>query len=1300
MNKFLLVFIFCVLTSFSVFAADYYWVGGGGNWSDINHWRTSSGGTGIPGVVPGPTDDVFFDANSGFTASSKTVTINVVANCRNITFAGLTILPTVTSGSANHLNIYGSSVWQTGMTISTSQINYQNTGTNKTITSNGVSSGRIVYFLETSSVSLMDDFKITSNIYFNAGVFNTNNHNMDIGGSFYGDQGTAPRTLNLGSSDIYIRSFYMYMNSTLLTLNAGTSTVHFVDSNIAYLHSAKGQTYYNVFFENPNSTLSSIQAGGGTAADNVKFNRVEYKGDGSIYGYNTFKELVFAPSKSYLLVSSATQTITGSLIAESECVGWISIQSATEGVNSTLSMAATAEVKVSGVVLTNIRGIGGANFTANNSVDNGGNTGWTFITSPSPDLYWVGGSGDWNDKAHWSLTSGGVGGVCVPSPTTNVFFDAGSGFTSSSKEVTFRGSVYCRNIVFDGSAVPPTVNNPNVVSTINIYGSSVWQAGMKFDAYYVYYKSTGVPKTIKSNGVTTGVYYTHFNEASSISLLDDFKTPVYLYINAGTFNTNNHRVEVSQLIGNVGTVRRTLNLGSSHLYIDAHLNLATAVVTLNAGTSHIHFTGTSGIFYPYAGQQYYDVTYENVEASSGSIAASTAGSVTNTVKFNRVEYKRSGYISGYNTFNELILAPGRIYTVQSATNQEYIQTINKGLFVEAECLGWASIKSSVAGYPATLSMPASAQVKVSGTLLTDIKATGGANFTARNSLDNGGNTGWTFVTSASPDLYWVGGAGEWNDASHWSFTSGGTGGACVPSPTSNVFFDAGSGFTLTSKIITIEGAAYCRDITFAGAATPPTISALSSTMSLNIYGSSVWQRDMVVDIYTTNYQNNGTPKTITTNGVKAGLKIGTQSSVQIYETSSVSLLDDLYLYGRFLLYAGTFNTNNNRVDAHYFFSGSGTASRAVNLGSSDIYVFNTFNTNSSYITVNAGTSHIHMTNLEANFIAYTGQVFYDLTFEYKFPNIASITTALTSPGKEVQFNRVEFKGTLGSLSGHNVFNELFLTAGGTYTLTWGEYVQTVKNRLTMSGNTCQVLFVKSSSAGQQANLNLLGGRSDFNFVNIKDINATGGLTLHFRDKSTVAGQNNTNITYDAYNSGEFNGFPSDWTCHFIDTDISTSYTLTADGFFGNEYTEYIWTKVGDPNFPDVIGTESSIDLRTFGYGTYRVQVKYNATCIVSGLVTIIKRTDNVDGGVQPSKVCLLPVNTLANVSVVGENIKWYATAVSTYVLPLTTVLKDGATYYVTQTINNCESGRVPITIRIGDCTSVYVNPNLRMRVPM
>ena len=42
-----------VLISANCFAADYFWVGGTGNWSDFsNHWATSSGGNTFHSQVP------------------------------------------------------------------------------------------------------------------------------------------------------------------------------------------------------------------------------------------------------------------------------------------------------------------------------------------------------------------------------------------------------------------------------------------------------------------------------------------------------------------------------------------------------------------------------------------------------------------------------------------------------------------------------------------------------------------------------------------------------------------------------------------------------------------------------------------------------------------------------------------------------------------------------------------------------------------------------------------------------------------------------------------------------------------------------------------------------------------------------------------------------------------------------------------------------------------------------------------------------------------------------------------------
>lgn len=61
----------CVLLVGSgiVRAADFYWVGGSGNWSDAAHWANQSGGQGGAGV-PGTGDDVYVDDNS-FTSSGE-----------------------------------------------------------------------------------------------------------------------------------------------------------------------------------------------------------------------------------------------------------------------------------------------------------------------------------------------------------------------------------------------------------------------------------------------------------------------------------------------------------------------------------------------------------------------------------------------------------------------------------------------------------------------------------------------------------------------------------------------------------------------------------------------------------------------------------------------------------------------------------------------------------------------------------------------------------------------------------------------------------------------------------------------------------------------------------------------------------------------------------------------------------------------------------------------------------------------------------------------------------------------------
>jgi gliding motility-associated-like protein len=75
---------------------------------------------------------------------------------------------------------------------------------------------------------------------------------------------------------------------------------------------------------------------------------------------------------------------------------------------------------------------------------------------------------------------------------------------------------------------------------------------------------------------------------------------------------------------------------------------------------------------------------------------------------------------------------------------------------------------------------------------------------------------------------------------------------------------------------------------------------------------------------------------------------------------------------------------------------------------------------------------------------------------------------------------------------------------------------------------------------------------------------------------------------------------------------------------------------------------------------------------------------------SPQTFCVQQNASIKSINIAGQNIKWYQSTSSNNTLSETTVLENGITYYASQTINNCESDRIPITINIleatqGDC---------------
>ena len=101
----LLSALLSLFTVGNLFAADFYWVGNSGNWSDATHWSNTSGGAGGIGV-PSANDDVIFDINS-FTTSNSLVDIQT-----NISFHNLKIIESnkgfiIKSNTNITINIHG-----------------------------------------------------------------------------------------------------------------------------------------------------------------------------------------------------------------------------------------------------------------------------------------------------------------------------------------------------------------------------------------------------------------------------------------------------------------------------------------------------------------------------------------------------------------------------------------------------------------------------------------------------------------------------------------------------------------------------------------------------------------------------------------------------------------------------------------------------------------------------------------------------------------------------------------------------------------------------------------------------------------------------------------------------------------------------------------------------------------------------------------------------------------------------------------------------------------------------------------
>lgn len=283
------------------------------------------------------------------------------------------------------------------------------------------------------------------------------------------------------------------------------------------------------------------------------------------------------------------------------------------------------------------------------------------------------------------------------------------------------------------------------------------------------------------------------------------------------------------------------------------------------------------------------------------------------------------------------------------------------------------------------------------------------------------------------DRYWVLGTGTWDSTSttNWSTSSGGAGGASVPTASDNVFFDANSNVGTGAFTVTMANSPrVCNDFTASGL--DGTMTLAGTSIGLTVSGSLTFQATNFTRTYTgtTTFNATTTGKTVTTNGVAFN------GAVTFAGVGGAWTLGSAFSCGTstLTLAIGTFDTSssgNYSVTAGSF-SSSNSNTRTINLNASTVTISSNpawDMTTSTNATLNAGTSTINCSSSFTTF-AGGGLTYYNVTFTSAGLASASITGANI-------FNNLSLAGriTVGigvlSLSANQTINGTFTVSAST-----------------------------------------------------------------------------------------------------------------------------------------------------------------------------------------------------------------------------------------------------------------------------
>ncbi len=1064
-----LIYIIILLSFSSVVSAkDFYWIGGSGNWNEIQHWSDQPGGQINPdAAVPNFNDNVFFDEHS-FPIAGAEVVINDVAKCANMDWSRVTNFPTLKANNdpAHFLTIYGSLKLGSDMLLDLLKPIYFSASTlNNEIDFAGHTFNEDIHFTKNGGWIIKSPLHVQNHIiYFEQGNLS---FEAEVTCAQIIADNPISRTWTLNNSTINLTgsgASVLMINADNLNLNSGSSKIIAggTGASIAISGSSPISLYNVEFQENGASIINETLS--------VNFNDVQFLAGGSLEGPNRFQNLIFTKGNDYAIHSGSDQTILDTWTAIGTCSQHINISGLGGNGNLIANAISLDFLKIQNMVASGTA----APFIAPNSFRLGGLTGWTII-DPAPQNYsWTGVTDNkWSTPTNWNLG-------CVPSRIDNATI-------SGVFNVEIDTDAECKSLILSDDVTLSGSSKLSIFGSLNA-GSATWDL----------------------------LGTTHFEGNGTISINNPFKADVYfsgggswqlattlqipdntLHFEFGQITTNSNNLTLNRFVS-TGDELRILNLGTSTLRLNGNylktweaqgnsFNIPESAYTIEL------IEQTAGFYNNLSGS----VTYNKVHFIDNREKANLTNE-GDIVSFNEVHFFAGANISGDHNYDILELSAGKTYLFEAGSEQK-VTTAN-GFIAEGTCADFIYLTGN--GGISHIRSDVNSD-KILYVQITDVEVIGGITLSggldAQSSFGIQNYNGWNIVEKTlSQDFVWIGtDDSDWFNPNNWDL-------GCIPTRIDNVFFDEGNIGPTGSRTITIDGTRLpeCNNMTWSNANNL----FFNGSSDLCIYGNLDF-----TSLPAASFTHTGDIYFKSENTVTLKLDAVILSNDAIFEgkiqedgswlVGIWNIDGDFETSGDIKLERGTLNTNSFEISCDEFYSNYSDV-RALQLDASVLNLNGIFLTPEN-LTFDAGTSEIIVG--ENGKVEVTNGIeavdFHNITFDKE-----TGTALFSIRGKDVYFNQIDIKSNANFLyEGFDVEN-LILNQGKTYKFTDAQTFNI--GDLTAIGACEGTIDISSLSAGSETTFNSKNGDPiNVTQVNLIDVFATPAGT--FTANNSIDLGNNT-----------------------------------------------------------------------------------------------------------------------------------------------------------------------------------------------